>query len=716
MTKSPMKRCDLSHIRALGLLSVASATALATAFVAQPAWAQQGPAQTVDSIEEIIVTAQKREERLQDVPMSISVLGGKVLDKQATGGALEALSQVPGISQTAIAIGNATAITIRGVAPGSPFLDGSPTVGYYIDSIPFGLVKSAIVPNTNAYDMSRVEVLRGPQGTLYGASALNGVVRLLTNDADPTQFEAKARTGISSTKGGDASYRADAAVNIPIIEDKLALRIVAGVERLGGWIEQPALDKSDVNRSLSKTLRIKVNARPTDHLTIDLAAWISREKSDASSYADKAGDQSTPLPIPATMRYDAYSGKVVYELPFMSVSSATSYLKLGRTSYTDYAFITPTSQLYSSLPAEVFSEELLLSSTGRGPWRWSAGAFYRDAHDDLFQTLPPVLAGPIYWRDSSKSYAGFGQATRAFADGHFEISAGLRYFHDTVGVQGLDTPNGLLPPIAKTTKFHAVTPRIVATWLPNSNLTAYASYSQGFRSGFNQSPLALLAAPGLASVEADKLHNYEVGAKGSLFDGLVTYDASAYYIAWSDVQQSGQVIFNGVVIGASINGSSASGAGSDLSVTLHPLPGLKIGGGASYNGLQQDEAVVAPNGQVLYAKGSRLAYSAALTADAFVDYAFPLNGDFDAHLNVSANYHSAQKVNLLATPVTLPYASGKPLLVNASFEIANHANQSVSIYVQNLTDWDGLMTPAPSATAEFRTRPRTVGIQFETKF
>lgn len=172
--------------RALHLLPVASVS-LAFALAAQTAQAQQAePADSNGTTElaEIVVTAQKREEKLQNVPISIAVLGGKALDKQVAGGSLEALVSVPGISQSTSDAGGMTQVSIRGVSAAVPFGGGSGTTGYYVDSIPFSLVRSAAVPNTNAYDMSRLEVLRGPQGTLYGASALNGVVRILTNDAD----------------------------------------------------------------------------------------------------------------------------------------------------------------------------------------------------------------------------------------------------------------------------------------------------------------------------------------------------------------------------------------------------------------------------------------------------------------------------------------------------------------------------------------------------
>ncbi|UPT65046.1 MAG: TonB-dependent receptor [Hyphomonadaceae bacterium JAD_PAG50586_4] len=522
------------------------------------ALAQQAEA-SAGADEEIVVTAQKREERLQDVPISIAVLGGEQLDQQSTGGALEALTSVPSISQATSDAGGMTQVSIRGVAPTVPFGGGSSTVGYYLDSIPFGLVNSAAVPNANAYDMSRMEVLRGPQGTLYGASALNGVVRIITNDADPTQFEVKARAGLSSTDGGESSYRADVALNMPIIEDRLALRVVAGRESLGGWIDQPARGVDDANNSTSDNLRLKLAFLPTDDLRIDLGVWYSREEYDAAPYADDDGNQSTPLAQPGETEFTAYNARVTYDLPFMSISSSTSFLDFNQFAYTDASYLAPIDpallQLYSDLPAEVFTQELLLSSVGEGPWRWSAGFFYRDAQGERYQTLPAALPGPISWRDTSESTAIFGEVTRVFADGEFELTGGLRYFEDTSETVTLLVPGTFLPPNTASSEFDALTPRLVATWLPSPDFTMYASYSEGFRSGLNQTPLTLLQAP-LPPAEADRLHNYEIGARGSLFNSFATYDAAVYYINWQDIQLAGSLTYGDppVYISATING------------------------------------------------------------------------------------------------------------------------------------------------------------------
>ena len=218
---------------------------------------------------------------------------------------------------------------------------------------------------------------------------------------------------------------------------------------------------------------------------------------------------------------------------------------------------------------------------------------------------------------------------------------------------------------------------------------------------------------------------------------------AVYYIKWDNIQQAGSVTYGPpgqqAYISATINGVSASGFGSDLSLTLHPVPGLNIGGSFSINGLKQDAAVTQlitdpsnPNGPpltaVLYPKGSRLGFSPELSASAFVSYAFPLSDSLNGKLNVSVSYRSEQIISVLpngqqtrlCSPtsggMTVLCRSGTPTLVNGSFDISNHDGKTLSLLIQNLTNWKGLIDPAYSPTTPFRPRPRTFGIQFEAKF
>ena len=228
---------------------------------------------TGESLNEVVVTAQRRAERLQDVPISITVLDGARLDRSSFTSVREALNSVAGVSIITNQNDNPQ-LTIRGVSAAVTRFAGSAVAGYYVDTVPFASISSAIIPDSSAYDLERVEVLRGPQGTLYGASSLNGVIRVLTKDADLYRSDLEARAMTSSTEHGGWNYRADAALNLPLVEGRLAARLVAGYQDESGWIDRP--HRKDANSALQRNLRLKINAHPTEALPLGFTAWIPR--------------------------------------------------------------------------------------------------------------------------------------------------------------------------------------------------------------------------------------------------------------------------------------------------------------------------------------------------------------------------------------------------------------------------------------------------------
>jgi iron complex outermembrane receptor protein len=668
---------------------------------------------------EIVVTAQKRQERLQDVPISITALSGEALDRQPVGGVTDALRSVPGVSITSTPLGGATQITIRGVAANGDAFNGASTAAYYLDSVPFGLVKSAILPDTNAYDMERVEVLRGPQGTLYGANALNGVVRLLTHDADLSRFELKARAGFATTKDGSESYRGDLAVNVPLVEDRLALRVVGGSENAGGWVDQPIAGQKDVNEARSRYIRAKLNAEPVDGLDIGLSAWISRSDQDAPSYSFDDRTQAAPFALPQSLNFDAYNAKVAHDFSGFSIESATSYLKFFNNSKRDYTALIPGLTLDTIFRSKVFTEEVLLRSNNKSNWRWSVGAFYRDAKDVLHQELGALLPAPINFGDNSESYAIFGEVTHAMLDGRLEVTGGLRYFKDRVSQIELTplsgSPNDVL--INTTRTFDAVTPRVVLTYLPSRDLTLYASYSQGFRSGFNQEPPVIREIPSIPPAGADRLTNYEIGGKGKLLDGKLSFEGALFYIDWKDIQQNANVVINGIVSAATINGANASGLGADLALTLHPARGLDIGGTFSWNDLKLTSPTItqtAAGPVTLFPKGSRPAFSPEYNATAFASYAFPVgSGGLTAQLSGGLVYSSEMIGRVLSAGTVAYFESDDQFTARAKVSLMSPQNWTLSLYGENLTDFNGITMPPTDPARQFRLRPRTIGLQFE---
>jgi outer membrane receptor protein involved in Fe transport len=707
--------------------SESTGVGVAGANSALDAAAPAGATQTSDAevLQEVVVTAQKRTEKLQDVPLSITVLPGSELDTAPAFGMSELLSRVPGVSMTISGQGGFTVLGVRGVTPAAANFEGPPSTGFYLDSVPFSLVKTAATPDLDPYDLQRVEVLRGPQGVFYGAASLNGVVRVLTQDADPSAFDAKGRLTGSYTENGGGNGRADAAINVPLVDNVVAARLVLGYASWSGWIDRP--NETNANSAQLSTARLKVDAQPTPDLFIGLSYWYSRD-----SYADVSQGytyhlNSETVPEPMDNGFDTVGLKVSYKLPAFSITSATSYMDYKTISLLDEGpqFINAAGvYLYTGLHSDIASEEINLVSSDEGNWLWSAGGIYRYGKDVNDQSLPPAfLPSPLVWTDESKSYALYGQVTLRSASRVIDLSLGARYFHDHV--QDYTAP-GAFYTQPLDANFSHVSPRVALTWHPSKDLSTYVSYSNGFRSGFGQGPLTLLTAPNLPPVQPDKLDNYEIGAKGEMLNGLISFDTSVYYMKWKDVQQNVNVYYQNLgAVTANVNGPSASGTGVDFLVTLHPVTGLSLSANGSWNNLSMDETLNS-GGLVYFEKGDRLVNSPEWTAGLIADYNFPLGASgFRGQFSVSGNYTSKYYGYVPNPNGVTTYAGESQSFARTSFTIQAPRHWSASAFVENLNNYTGSYAPdAPfdsAAGPEWhypdnllqRSRPRTYGLQIE---
>lgn len=661
---------------------------------------------------EIIVTAQKREERLQDVPISVSLLHGDEIDRSSLVSITEALNTVPGVAASVGYQGGTTLTTVRGVGASGPLFSGSSPIAYYLDSAPFGFVTSAVAPDASAYDLQRIEVLRGPQGTLYGANAQNGVVKVLTEDASSSDFGLKARVTLSNTQNGGDNYRADAAVNVPIIEGKLGARAVVGYSDISGWVDGPV--GNNINDARLRTYRLKLNAQPSDSLSIVLSAWNSSNDYGAPSASDDRGQVSATISQPISAGFEAYGLGIAGELSQFSVSSSTSYLDYSNRSTWDLSAAGLSSlAFFTDLDSRVFAEEVVLRSLAGSAWRWTAGISYRDANDRLLQTAV-ILPAPLDYSFASSSLAVFAEAGRRFADGRFEWALGLRYFHDRVVNEENAQGQGQVgvPLYHATASFESTTPRVVLTWFAREDLTMYSSYGEGFRSGFPQNAAVVQAAPGFPPLEPDKLRNFEIGARGNLTQ-RVSFDAAVYYVQWKNVQQSLSVSFNGVPVVANVNGESASGVGVDLGASVRPAEGWDLSLQMSWNDLTLDGAVDVPAGQ-LFAAGDRLNYSPEWTGSAAAGYRFRLgSGGFNGMARVSASYSSAQDFRGNTTGTAVIHGDAL-LIARAQLALNAPGGWSIGLFADNVTNESGA-TPTVNLLPEWqlRVRPRTLGVQLD---
>ena len=685
--------------------------------VSVPGTAAAAPA----PLEEIIVTAERRKELLKKTPISMTVVQGRALDQSTLTGLSEILNTVPGVAATVDAQSGGTQLTIRGVSAAGPVFEGAGTVAYYLDGIPFGFVRSAVGPDLDPYDLNRVEILRGPQGTLYGAGGLNGVVRVLTNDPDLSEFDAKARSFFSGTERGGANYGGDLEFNVPLVMDKLAIRVVLGDNYYSGWIN--SIDKKNVNDADLTNYRVKVAAKPTEDLTAEFTFWRTDNTYGAPSAGDSGYFNDALLPEHMSSMYDGYGLKLGYDASAFTVTSDTSYLDYASTGFTDLnPEGLPGFEGVTDLRSKVFSEEVDLSSSGTGTFKWNAGAFYRDATDKVFQPLDTPGGQLMFdnYSDESKSWAVYGEIGQKFADDKLEVTLGLRYFNDNGVDQALSASD--LGPVSLSpfkADFHALTPRAVLQWYPNPEQSFYLSYSQGFRSGVIQDEEVTVISPNVPPARPDSLNNYEVGWKGSLLDRRVDVEAAVFYIDWNHVQQVVQtLISSGVYAGAVINGASASGAGAEGSISARVTDRLRLSANLSWNGLAQDDAVYSA-GVLLFSKGQRLNYSPAYTGSSSAEYSFDVGSTgFRGRLSSSFTYTSSMLDTTLPGPSRVVLAGNNIYSFNARLAVDSpNRKWTASLFANNITNDNG--SPIKSASTDyfdFRVRPTTIGMQLDYRY
>lgn len=677
---------------------------------AQPGKNAEGSQPRGGKIEEVIVTAQKREERLQDVPISVSAIGGEALDVSRGSGLLEVLSSTPSVSTSEGPQGSLTILGIRGInATGSTFQGTSP-IGFYLDSLPFGFVRSAAVPNLNPYDLDHVEVLRGPQGALYGASSLNGVVKILTKDPQLENFDAKALTSVSSTEGGGEGYGANMAINLPIVAGKWAARAVAGYEELGGWIDTP--HRENVNEETVTNVRLKLKGQLTENLSLGLSGWRSRSDLGAPNIGDDQDRRTTDDREDNITKFNTAGLELHYQRSSFAVSSATSYIEYSTVSALSLQpFGLPAGTMFDTdLGAKILSEELLINSDATGRWRWSAGIFYREAQEDLLQRL--AMNDLTY---ESRSIAYFGRLTRMLSDDRIEVAAGARYFEDEVDYHDNPGVINASPPFASSSdNFHKFSPNVSITWHASAELTCYASYGEGFRSGFSQfSAVSKTLGLNFPPAGPDELTNYEIGLKGGAFERKLDFEVAVYYIDWKDTQQ---VVSFQAPTGASfpvgVNAGTIDGAGVDVALTFRPLRGLELGGGYAWNDLSFTTPVFA-DGAVLFAKGFRPPLSAEETFGARVAYASPqFQNGWTGSVEATINYTSALGVVSVVDGVISSTTGDSTLIGRSSVSMKAPEHWTITAFVDNFNNSRAINTRAivPPEWST-RIRPRTFGLQ-----
>lgn len=660
-------------------------------------------------LEGIVVTAQKRDEHAFDVPISIVAMGADELQKRKISSLDDLSLAVPGL-QIASSGSHTRQIFMRGVSN----LQGiSSLVGMYLDEASVTTGSDSQL-DLRAYDLARIEVLRGPQGTLYGEGSVGGTIRFITMDPVLDRFSTKADISTSFTQSGAPGQRVDGVVNVPLIQDELGLRIVGTFDRQGGWMDQPAAGRRDFNDQDLVNLRIKGLWQPTAQFSSSAMAVIHRNDAPRNVGEDANGNYTQTLNFTTTPstkdEHEIYNFTASYDLAAMRILSTTTYINQAKETRNlggRFQLIAPPAprfevhQPLQSLGNEVFSQELRLTSTDSRSLQWTAGAFYRGAEQQL--TIPAIyfgLPGPpgtplptpfsVDHGTSSKSWAVFGDASYRVTD-RLTLGAGLRHFRD----EQEDTNAG----VTQSARFQSLTPRAYAQYKVTDDVNTYASAAKGFRSGgFN--------AFGQPTFGPEEVWTYELGAKMSLLQGRLAAELAIFHSDYADYQIAGIIPPPAPPFGILSNAGKARIRGIEWALTWRPMDRWSL----TFNGNYVDS-------KFLEIKAASSTYDAGDSLDYFPKYSFTVSAVRDFSWNgkkgfarVDYNKHGSATYRNRSIGPWYYSESGVIDMLNANVLLWWNDRLSLSVFAQNLLNERGFT--APNSIEEFaaRTRPRTFGV------
>jgi len=702
------------------------------------------------ALEEIVVTAQKREEHLQDVPVPVTVLNATILSDDNQARLQDYYAKVPGLNLSFGTRGEPL-LAIRGLATGGAT---NPTVGYTVDDVPYGfstgLGGGFLAPEFDPSELDRIEVLRGPQGTLYGASSLGGLVKYVTKDPSIEGVSGRVQTGLSSIHNGDGvGYNVSAAVNLPL-GDTTAVRVSGFTRSDPGYIDNPVQSLEGVNSRDGAGGRVSFLWRPSERVSLKLDALNQKNTSDGwSKVYNQPGlgdlQQNTTRGLGAlSVRKQAYDAIFKLDIGRGELTSTTAYSENELHDTLDYSvFYSGTVSAYLGVPAAAafiedfegskFSEELRFETQLGDRVDWLVGGFFTDEDVELTQqmfglnattlaTLSPQLlfsSVPTTFRE----YAVFTDLTFHLTS-RFDLQVGGRQSRNEQTLSQFNigpyqtliaaAPNPLVVQEIDS-EDDAFTYLLTPRFKVSPHLMMYARLASGYRAGGPNANTT--AVPGvLPDVKADTTNNYEVGIKGNVFDRLLSFDLSLYRIDWKDLQitvASGGVSFI-------VNAGAARSQGAELSVDFNPGSGTHVAAWTAFNDAELTERF--PTGAVAGFDGSRLPYSARITGGLTLEQEFPVTAGVTGYVGGTASHvgkRTGRFRGFSAPGVGLPRQTFDAYTQVDLRAGARFNSWSTSFYVNNSTDKRGVLSGGLGDTFPFtftHIQPRTIGLSAAKTF
>ncbi len=711
-----------------------------------------------DSLTEIVVTAQRRAERLQDVPAAITAMSGDTLNQMRLQGNADLAAYVPSLSFDVLGPGETT-LAIRGLGTSYGL---EPAVSLYLNETPLDIRTDGFAgaPDIDFFDVDRVEVLRGPQGTLYGSSSMGGAIRILTAQPDPSAFAVNAEVGGSSMDGGGAGYLTKSAVNLPLSSDA-AVRIVGAFEHVPGYIDQAApgdysvaqpelpVTARRINDVDLKSTRVIGVWKPTDALTIKPTFMLSEvDARNNSDYFTNLPEFTIAAyyPSPQTSRLEVGNLQVDYVFDIATLMSSTSVLSRDVQTQSDFtlllANIAPAFDIayppnypetdFDTSHNSGFVQEFRLTSPTDQALRWVGGAYFSHYRQHSTETSNSATFADAIGQTTGPNLYSFDQSvidqqTAVFVDltykimPRLEITAGERYYELRDSLENVQSGVLAAPsqPLVHA-KASGNSPRLVLTYHPFDDTTVYATAARGYRPGGPNVGLPTGIGCTLNNAysplyQPDTVWNYELGTKMEFLDRKLSIDVAGYRIDWKNVQQAVTDPGCGYLFVANVG--TAQSKGVEVEINFKPVESLLLSASGSYD-----------HAEFTSIDAAFLGAAAAQAGEAVPGVPrqkFNLGGEYTAVIADHTGYLRLDWSHLGNVPAGFGYDAVRPAYSALEAAVGvRTGHYDLSLYGHNLTNSNGIVEILEGATYNFgntfntqiSTPPRTLGIDLKMHF
>lgn len=699
-----------------------------------PVYAQTAPsADAPETLSEVVVTAQKTPQRALDVPFTVSAVQAETLTDYGAHRIQDIAATVPALQVDSLyGVPGSYDLTLRGISTG---YQASNTVATYIDDVPLGpsgafALGGAVGLDLFPYDIDHVEVLEGPQGTLYGASSMGGLVKYVMRTPSLTEDSFQAGGDLLGVQqSSQIGWSGRAAANFVLVPDQLSIGISGAHQYYPGYIDNVATGRKDFNDGTQDGARAVVYWRPSNELSVKVQGLYDGSDFNglgnetvnshgAPVYGNYTVSAASPEGLKNTTKL--VSGNVDYDLSFAKLTSITSYsdrrsndsvdatAAFGPIFGVDAAFV-------DNLHLEKFTEEARLASPVADRFHWMVGTFF--TNENMFWQevglayapgtttqvpgLSPLLDGVIPSR--FREWALFTNETVELTDA-WDFSAGMRYSRNTQMVAEVASgvlEGGTFDLGTAHSEDDSVTYSTSTSYHFSRDEMLYARVASGYRPG---GPNFVAAGIPNSSYGPDNLTNYEVGWKSDLLEQRLLLDVTAYYIDWNKIQLEGSTPAGLAYLA---NGGSATSKGLELNTSLRVTRELTLGGAVSLTDAKlKDDAP-----QVSGKAGDPLPLTSRWAASVTADYKVPLNDRMQAHVGTVWRYTGPRNEQF---PGAEFYERlGSYSTVDATVGVMN-SSLSVDLYIRNVTDRLAY-TSWQATTGPIVLQPRTVGVSFDLR-